>query len=294
MKRPSILLGLLLMLAGSCREIGPAVDLGLNILRVDTVYTESPAAKAPITALIEEFTGVRCVNCPRAHRLIETLQGQYPGRVLAAGIHTGFYATPYPNRLDLRIPEGPALELLLGGTLGYPAGAVNRTRFAGENLMLLSDQKWSSHVADLMDDSASVRLEMLSSGYSAATNRIEGRLRLRFAAPVNPGPTFTPLYLTLYLLQNNLLDWQLDGGGIDSQYVHRHVVRRLITPVNGMVLNAPDYRAGRVIEIEFKHNLGNLQPLPVWNDCKWLAVVHQNRNNDLTMVQAAQFPFVTN
>ena len=46
--------------------------------------------------------------------------------------------------------------------------------------------------------------------------------------------------------------------------------------------------------IEFKHNLGNLQPLPVWNDCKWLAVVHQNRNNDLTMVQAAQFPFVTN
>jgi hypothetical protein len=61
-----------------------------------------------------------------------------------------------------------------------------------------------------------------------------------------------------------------------------------------MVLNAPDYRAGRVIEIEFKHNLGNLQPLPVWNDCKWLAVVHQNRNNDLTMVQAAQFPFVTN
>ncbi|MFN6226655.1 MAG: hypothetical protein ACK4ZC_08005, partial [Bacteroidota bacterium] len=77
MKRPSILLGLLLMLAVSCREIGPAVDLGLNILRVDTVYTESPPAKQPITALIEEFTGVRCVNCPRAHRLIETLQGQY-------------------------------------------------------------------------------------------------------------------------------------------------------------------------------------------------------------------------
>jgi len=49
-----------------------------------------------------------------------------------------------------------------------------------------------------------------------------------------------------------------------------------------------------VMEIEFKHNLGNLEPLPVWSDCKWLAVVHQNRNNDLTVVQAAQFSFVMN
>lgn len=294
MKLISLGLGLAVLALASCREIGPAIDMGLNVLRVDTVYTENPIPKAPKIAVIEEFTGVRCVNCPRAHRLIETLQGQYPGRVVAAGIHTGFYATPYPNRLDLRLPEGPAMELLLGGTLGYPAGSVNRTRFAGENLLLLSDQKWSSHVTSIVSDSAALRIEMTASGYSASSNRTEGRLRLRFAAPVNPGPVFTPLYLTLYLLQNNMPDWQLDGGGIDSNYIHRHVVRRLITPVSGMVLTAPDYRAGRVMEIEFKHNLGNLQPLPVWSDCKWLAVVHQNRNNDLTVVQAAQFSFVMN
>jgi hypothetical protein len=289
-----LLLSAVLLVQGlhqACREIGPVVDLGNNLLEVDTTYFASPEAKPPLNILIEEFTGVKCVNCPRAHDLIGNLQAAYPGRVLAAGIHTGFYASPYAGRFDFRISEGPALEQLLGGTLGYPAGAVNRTRFAGENLMLISDQKWSGHVNDLIDDSSIVRIGMTQSLYNASADRMEGRLTVQWCEDLNQNPSNNPVYLSLYLLQNNLIDWQLNTGGVDSQYIHRHVVRRLITPVNGFPLEAQDYRAGRVLEIAFKSVLGNIHPMPVWSDCKWLAVIHQNRNNDLTVLQAAQFPF---
>lgn len=282
---------LFLGLSPACREIGPAVDLGTNLLEVDTTYLAAPDVKPPLNILIEEFTGVKCVNCPRAHDLISNLQAAHPGRVLAAGIHTGFYASPYAGRFDFRISEGPALEQLLGGTLGYPAGAVNRTRFPGENLMLISDQKWSGHVNDLMDDSAIVRIDMPQSLYNASADRMEGRLTVQWCDELSQNPNSNPVFLSLYLLQNNLIDWQLNTGGVDSQYVHRHVVRRLITPVNGFPLQAQDYRSGRIVEIAFKSVLGDISPMPVWSDCKWLAVIHQNRNNDLTVLQAAQFPF---
>lgn len=288
-----LLAGIFLLqgLSQACREIGPAVDLGANLLEVDTSYLAAPTSKPSLNILIEEFTGVRCVNCPRAHDLISNLQTTHPGRVFAAGIHTGLFASPYPGRFDFRISEGPALEQLLGGTLGYPAGAVNRTRFPGENLMLISDQKWSGHVDDLMDDSAIVRISMPQSLYNASADRMEGRITVQWCEELSQNPNSNPVYLTLYLLQNNLIDWQLNTGGVDSQYVHRHVVRRLITPVNGFPLQAQDYRAGRTLEIAFKSVLGKISPMPVWSDCKWLAVIHQNRNNDLTVLQAAQFPF---
>ncbi|MFM8787630.1 MAG: hypothetical protein ACKOFE_08270, partial [Bacteroidota bacterium] len=46
---------LLLGLIPACREIGPAVDLGTNLLEVDTTYLAAPDVKPPLNILIEEF-----------------------------------------------------------------------------------------------------------------------------------------------------------------------------------------------------------------------------------------------
>ena len=290
----SVFWGLFLL---SCREIGPPVDLGQSAFRLDTTYTEGPTTPAPLGILIEEFTGVRCVNCPRAHELIKALQSDYGTRVMAAGIHTGFYATPYQGRKDLRLETGPSLELMLGGALGYPAGTINRQLFAGENRLLLADQKWRSHVTALANELSDLRLTVLPTRYRPATDRLEGSLNLQFSRTVMSGstpqnPNTEPLYLTLYLLEDSIQDWQLNTGGIDSFYWHRHVVRHLLTPVQGYPLKLPDYQAGRFGAWEFKVLLGPKNPMPDWTHCSLLAVVHQNRLNELKVVQAAQLPLV--
>ena len=57
--------------------------------------------------LIEEFTGVRCVNCPQGSAEIENLLSIHGDKLVAISIHAGFFAPPYPESLyDLRTPDG--------------------------------------------------------------------------------------------------------------------------------------------------------------------------------------------
>ena len=71
--------------------------------------------------LVEEFTGVRCVNCPAGASELDNLRGIYGDRLVVVSIHTGDFSTPYSDsKFDFRTPEGTALEKNLGAPLGYP------------------------------------------------------------------------------------------------------------------------------------------------------------------------------
>ena len=50
-------------------------------------YIELPAAEVQRKVLLEDYTGQMCTNCPDAHRLIASMQTQYPGQVIAVAIH---------------------------------------------------------------------------------------------------------------------------------------------------------------------------------------------------------------
>src|SRR5580704_2141320 len=73
----------------SCKEIGPDINLHGNANAVsDTSYIESPVATPePKNTVIEDFTGVRCPNCPAGHVIIAGLKTQYPGRIVAVCLH---------------------------------------------------------------------------------------------------------------------------------------------------------------------------------------------------------------
>src|ERR1700741_1300369 len=82
--------------------------------------------------LIEEFTGVRCVNCPDGSAEIENLLSLYGGNLVAVSIHSGFFSDPYPDNLyDFRTPEGDQLLNYLGQPLGYPTAVIDRKLFNG-------------------------------------------------------------------------------------------------------------------------------------------------------------------
>lgn len=68
-----------MMALSSCDEVDPEDRL---------VYVEPAEAKRAI--LIEDFTGQKCVNCPRATDAIAELQATYgEDKVIAVGIHSG-------------------------------------------------------------------------------------------------------------------------------------------------------------------------------------------------------------
>src|SRR5688572_25039259 len=87
-------------------------------------------AVQPRNAVLEEFTGVNCVNCPDGHVRANQLYAAFPGRVVLINVHSGGYAVPSAGQLDLRTPYGDAIDAF-AGVAAYPSGTMNRVVWPG-------------------------------------------------------------------------------------------------------------------------------------------------------------------
>ncbi|MDV7402453.1 hypothetical protein RZS08_64120, partial [Arthrospira platensis SPKY1] len=64
--------------------------------------------------LIEEFTGVRCVQCPAGSADIETYLAIHGEQLIAVSIHAGGFSFPFDESVhDFRTEEGEALNSFL-------------------------------------------------------------------------------------------------------------------------------------------------------------------------------------
>ena len=66
------------------------------------------------TALLEDYTGIHCVNCPDGHVIMASIAAANPGLVSLVGIHAGGFAVPSGTEPDFRTAEGNALNSFYG------------------------------------------------------------------------------------------------------------------------------------------------------------------------------------
>ncbi len=136
----------------SCKEIGPNINLHGNPNAVsDTTYIESPAQPTGAkNVVIEDFSGVECTNCPAGHALIDTLQSQNPGRIVAVVYHPiNILGSPYPFSTQNLEDTGSTNLLAYLGDQGFePEGTVDRVLFScGQGSILMQRSCWSGAVA---------------------------------------------------------------------------------------------------------------------------------------------------
>lgn len=215
----------LVCLATGCSEIPPVIN--------PVGQTEMPVDSTARKVLIEEFTGVRCVNCPAGTAEVLRLQEQYQGQVIAVALHAGSFAQPYPDsEVDFRIPETASLLTYLKSPLGYPSAVVNRRLFEGERDLQLSKSLWPVFVEEEASRPAEVRLELVVQ--YKATDR---ELLVDVAMTALQEITAEPLKLSVMLVEDRVSDVQLTPGGKQSDYVHRHNLRDMLTAFNGNGIN---------------------------------------------------------
>lgn len=189
--------------------------------------------------LIEEFTGVRCVNCPRGSQAIQDLQASYGDRLVAVNIHAGFFSPPYDSsRYDFRTEAGTGILNALGAPLGYPTAVINRRRFPGEERLQTGLATWPGYVAEEMRKPPAAALA-LNLDYEAASRQLLVTLSVRALEPLAAQST----RLNVWLTEDNITDWQLTPTGWDEDYVHHDVFRAALTPILGQPLRA-DLAAG--------------------------------------------------
>ena len=221
-------------LFSSCEETCPAVNFTDDSITSDTVAVafDASLSSQKKNVLLEDFTGVRCVNCPDGHLIAASILDAYaPGRVVVVGLHSGeLYTEPYSfGTHDFRTTEGDDIEALVGPLQFKPCGDINRKLFSGQTERLLSRTAWAGKVAAEIPDSITKVQMKIEHSFDNATRKLSLGIILQYAEALNKN-----LNLSVMLTESGLIEPQLDQAGVDSNYVHRHVLRDMITPSIGM------------------------------------------------------------
>lgn len=257
---------------GACNENMPEIPCITCDADVNDV---DPDAKK---VLVEKFTGVKCTNCPQASDLVEDLMARYPGQVLEVSIHSGFFAKPYTeSKYDFRTDDGNQLEQFLGAPVGYPSGTINRFPFETAGVIQIGEyNKWSGMVATELDKEPIINVEV-ENGLNTSGNTITSTVTLTPIEDINDN-----LYITVFVTESNITDYQLDGSFKNPDYVHYHVLREIITSHSGDRINESLVK-GEAVELTFTTNLSS-----DWNpdEIEIIAAVHFNEPGSKYILQA--------
>ena len=222
--KTSILTALLTLTMSACSHIDESDRL---------IYVKPADVKRRV--LLEDFTGQRCVNCPKASDEIKALQEQYgEDHVIAVGIHSGplgFYTKG--DYLGLSTEVGD--EYYDHWALEYqPVGLIDR----GAPLEYTA---WNARIREELEKTAPVKIDI-------ELHQNDNQLTVRAEVMGIDGTTSGKLQL--WLTEDGITAFQMMPDGTrNMEYIHRHVFR---TAVNGTWGDDVSINEGYVFEHDYK------------------------------------------
>lgn len=213
-----------------------------SINEADRLVYVAPAVVSR-AVLIEDFTGQRCVNCPKATAEIGQLQEMYgEDNVIAVAIHSGPLAVYSNSKVTgLRTELGDAYYDFWK-VEAEPSGLVNRR---GDVSLL---NQWGTRVYEELQTVAPLTLAL------------EGNVSEEQAEVTVECIALDELKgkLQVWLLEDSIVAPQmLPDGTMDVNYVHHHVLR---ASMNGMWGTDVDWRQGETAVLRFQSAIQ-----PEWN-----------------------------
>lgn len=173
--------------------------------------------------LLEDYTGVRCPNCPEAGNLALQLQEQYDHRVIVLGVHAGGFTSVPPGGIFPNFATPEATEWYSNfGLDSNPIGTINR-KLNGSTYGYNSGD-WSDMVMTALQEEA--LLEMSAEiEYNETSRNLSVEVTSNFLAELPE--TYS---LTVCIMEDSIVGGQLNQTQTIPDYVHRHVFR---TTMNG-------------------------------------------------------------
>lgn len=196
---------LLLLLLASCSDISEDERL---------IYVEP--AKAARNVLIEDFTGQRCVNCPKATEAIHEIQDLYGENIIAVAIHCGPFGGISSTRPDLMTESGKEYwSTWFEDTQGQPVAKINRGAATNDY------NNWSSLVAESLKQTTDVTI-------SATVEYTPGVpfLTVKATTRANSG---RKAKIQAWLTEDEIVAPQrMPDNSFNMNYVHQHVFRAVV------------------------------------------------------------------
>lgn len=237
-----------------------------------------PEGKDTRSILLEDYTGMRCSNCPKAAAMASNLKGVYGQRLITVSIHAGYFATPV-NGIDLRTEAGDAYNAYFKIS-GNPQGVVNRMPYKGKTFY--GFDIWGEAVAAIpektfvgMDLAIDYSPENRSYGVSLDITKYQ----------VN---VIESADLIFWLVEDSIVTPQvMENGKWVDEYQQRHVLRAALNATWGENILLPS-DLGSAIKIE--KNEFTLPEAFDEKNCSVIALLCNKNNKEV--IQVVETPFI--
>ena len=175
------------------------------------------------TVLIKDFTGARCVNCPAAAEYVHNVQQQLDKEhIFIMSVHAGYLAQPIGQFPDFLTEEGTAWY---GSNSSNPLFSVDHVALTDGNTLYV--EQIDVPVATALAEDQSFEI-MLLPRYDETTRHLE--VEARAVSLVDMDGQF---YISVCLVEDNIIGWQTVPGGVDKEYVFHNVLRGTLNGAYG-------------------------------------------------------------
>jgi hypothetical protein len=231
-------------------------------------------------ALLEDYTGHTCVNCPEAtEEAFNLKENIYGDQLIIMAVHVGSFADPVgPLYLyDFRTTAGNELNAVFGVT-AFPNGLVNRKEVSGSKIIPFGS--WGTVAGDILALPPDAGMKIKNS-YNATTRNMTIEVDVKYWNELT-GNYSIALYLTEDSIIKPQKDDRLAPPYNDTNYVHMHALRGAINTTWGESLSTGTMAAGSTFTKNFLFHLD-----PAWNEqhCNVVAIIYDEATDEIIQAE---------
>ena len=187
------------------------------------------------SVLIEDYSGVRCSNCPGAAKMITKVAEAHGDKVVIVALHGStdnkVGTDPQVDPKELYSPEAKTYfeRLQAGGSL--PFATFNRRPLPSN-----SNKPFSPSPTQWPGEMQAVRklpqLYKIDLQVSESDRKVTTRCTAKALDPATQG-TAPELYLQLWLIEDDIIAPQYFGSGLKENHQHNHIFRQTLNGIDG-------------------------------------------------------------
>lgn len=257
--------------------------------------TDTQVAEQPKGILIEDFTGVNCQNCPKAADELHRLVDAHSGRIVPVGIHAKPYNFTAPvnksgkkSKYDFRNDDAERIYDMIQVDGQLPKGSVDRGKYDFSETLYYGYLDWNTAVQERLDRPNPVNIT-ISEVFRSSEQLVFKVVTYYHEAVENPN------YITVYVTENDIKDYQLDGRDYIKDYHHEHVLRQVATANADGDLLAESMSKGdvfiQIYTIDINPGTEGEEFGTAWNADNLVVAAFVHEKGGLNVVHAVDFDF---
>ena len=223
-------------------------------------------------AILEEFTGVRCGNCPAGHQTAATILAANPGRAFVIAYHpsNSSYTAPYTGDPDFRRTYANAFYTTpyCGSSRFMPSAFISRRQWAnGERIQ--SRTQWTTYCNTIMGEASPANMGM-STTYDLMSQELSIIVEIYYTDNM---PDVNHIYVMLS--ENDLVSQQ---SGATGPYTHKHTFREAFVAQWGDEITEPTTQ-GSLVTLEYTWDVTGSGY--IMGNCEVLAFIENQTNGEI-------------